>query len=56
MTFSELSEVLQSATKEGLMDELACYLHPDTINLFCDTVNGLGAVEQLSKENFDASL
>lgn len=33
-----LQECLQYATNCELLDELAVYVHPDTINGFCDAV------------------
>jgi hypothetical protein len=37
-TLQELFELLGRATKDGALDELAYYVHPDIVNQFCDAV------------------
>ena len=41
-----LETVLQAATDNGLLDELACYAHPDIINQFCDAVDSMIKTKQ----------
>lgn len=38
MELSQLSAALKQATADGTLDALTIYVHPDTINAFCDAV------------------
>ncbi len=38
VTLIKLKEILDEATDNGLLDEMAAHSHPDTINTFCDAV------------------
>jgi hypothetical protein len=37
-TACELEALLEAATLNGTLDELAAFVHPDVINRFCDAV------------------
>jgi hypothetical protein len=40
-TVQNISEILHIATDDGTLDELCAFIHPDTINAFCDAVSDM---------------
>jgi len=40
-TLNDLQNALFAATENGVLDDLAAYIHPDIINDFCEAVKNM---------------
>jgi hypothetical protein len=49
VTAKAIEALLQVATDNGTLDELAAFIHPDIINRFCDGIADMSATKETTK-------